>query len=700
MSKEKNYLFLRVYMIYIGFVILMGVVLYQTISIQLDGKNNLFSESDSKIPDSTIMKPARKGDILDRNMNTLLTHVPYYDIYMDPTVIKEEILDKDLNNLAQGLQDVLKEKNKTAQYFIDKILSAREQGKMSILIKRKVTNEQRNKLKSLPIFNLGRFKGGLIDNQEVIKIKKPLRGVLSRTLGDNRGIGIYGAFQKEIEGEEGKELVRKYANGWKRTGEIVKNPKKGLDIISSIDKDIQEVAHAELKKQILYLEADYGSVVLMEVKTGYIRAIANLKRKPNGTCLDEYNYAVGYGGEPGSTMKLASLMAGLEDGKFKITDSVNAKGSYFFSDGKKLDDSNWGRGYGKITIQRAFEVSSNVIAELINDNYKKEPQKFLNQLESFGLTEPLGIKLKGESTPDFIRPGEKRWNGISLPWMSIGYSMRQAPIQTLAFYNAVANNGQLLRPLFVEGLKGEDGYYEKISPVVLKDKICSNSTLKMMKKCLEGVMLRGTGKNIDNSLFNIAGKTGTVQLLNSSGSYKDSDNKSNYQASFVGYFPADNPIYTCIVVIAKPNPKKAFSGSTAAGTVFSEVANKIYATSFEYHTAINEGSIKQGLPDIKSGSAHDVKSICDKLSIPYKGSTSVDWVEIQKENDNQLNFKTIKIKDGEVPNVFGMNLRDAIYTLEKRGLVVELVGSGRVFKQSINPGESIVPGKIIRIELQ
>ena len=697
MSKERNYLFLKVYLVYIGFVIIMGLVLYKTASIQLDGKDGFFADSDSKIPFRIVKKQARKGDILDRNLNTLLTHVPFYDIYMDPTVVSEEVFNRDINQLGVELSRVFN--SRSAQYYIDKILKGRKLGNKNILLGRKVTHEQRKKIQALPILKLGRFQGGLIDDVENIQIQKPYNPMLTRTLGDARGIGIYGAYQNVIEGDDGEEIERRYATGWKKIGQVLKNPTKGSDIISTIDKEIQEVAHSELSKQIIHLEADHGSVVVMEVKTGYIRAIANLKRKSDGTCRDEYNYALGYGEVPGSTLKLASIMAGLEDGKFKITDSINAKGTYYFSGGKTLDDSNDGRGYGKITIQNAFEYSSNVIAELINDKYKDDPEKFLNQFNEFGLLSPLGIDLKGERSPVFLKPGTAQWDGISLPWMSIGYSVLQTPLQTLAFYNAIANQGKFLRPLFVEGIKGDGGNMKNIKPVILKDKICSESTLNDVQACLKGVMTRGTGKNLKSSMFQIAGKTGTAQILNSSGSYKDKNNKVKYQASFVGYFPADNPIYSCIVVIAEPNPKIAYYGSKAAGKVFAEVADKIYATSYTFHDAINESGKKDGLPSIKNGNSEDIKFLCQELDLPFQGSFSAEWINISNQGESLLNFQSIKETEGRVPNVLGMNAKDAIYLLEKKGLVVNASGFGKVISQSMSPGETIITGKQIKIVL-
>lgn len=697
MSKDKNFLYYRAYTIYFGFVGLMLLVLYKTVNLQLEGKNNVFSSSDEKIPYRTVERIPRKGEILDRNYNTLLTHVTYYDIYMDPSVVDQKVIDEKLNDLGAALQKMYPKENEN--YYIDLIHKARKEGKKSILIKKAVTNEQRLKLHELPIFNLGRFKGGLIDNIENVKIEKPYSPMLTRTLGDDRMIGIYGAYYNYLKGEPGEEIEQKFATGWKKIGQVTKDAIEGADVVSTIDKEIQEVAHSELYKQVLKLEADHGCVVVMEVKTGYVRAIANLKRKSNGTCSDEFNYALAQGEVPGSTMKLASIMAGLEDGKFKITDKVHAVGTYNFAAGHKLRDSNHGLGYGEITIQQAFEKSSNVISQIINNAYRNNPQQFIDKLAQFGVTEPLGIDLKGEVNPTFPKPGTDAWNAISLPWMSIGYSVLQTPLQTLSLYNAIANNGTLVRPLFVQEIRRGGVSLEKFNPVVVREKVCSEKTLGIMQECLKGVMLRGTGKQLISSMFQIAGKTGTAEILGEKGQYGENESNSSYQASFVGYFPAENPIYSCIVVISKPNPAIAYYGAEAAGTVFAEVANKVFASSLKYHKAINEGTKSTDLPLIKTSYSRDIIEVSKKLGLPYAVASMGDWQGGDTTKGKIVLTNKLKL-DGRVPNVSGMNAKDAVYILESKGLVVRLTGYGKVISQSITSGTVITKGQIIRLELK
>lgn len=697
MSQDKNFLYYRAYAIYFGFVSLMLIVFYKTLAIQLEGNSKVFSGADERIPYRTVERPARKGDILDRNYNTLLTHVTYYDIYIDPTVIDQKVFDQDLNKLGEALQKMFPKKKET--HYVNLILKGRKEGNRSVLIQKAITNDQRLKLRQFPIFKLGRFKGGLIDDVENVKIEKPYNPMLQRTLGDDRMIGIYGAYYNFLKGESGEEIEQRFATGWKKIGQITKDAEEGADVVTTIDKEIQEVAHSELYRQVLKLEADHGCVVVMEVKTGYIRAIANLKRKADGTCSDEFNYALAQGEVPGSTMKLASLMAGLEDGKFKITDKVNAVGTYNFASGHKLVDSNHGIGYGEITIQQAFEKSSNVISQIIHKAYRNEPQQFINRLDQFGVTEPLGIDLKGESNPIFPKPGTDVWNAISLPWMSIGYSVLQTPLQTLSLYNAIANNGKLVRPLFVQEIRKGGTSIKKFDPVVLREKVCSDQTVKIMQQCLQGVMTQGTGRQLVSSMFKIAGKTGTAEIQGEKGQYGEDESNSSYQASFVGYFPADNPIYSCIVVISRPNPSIAYYGAEAAGTVFAEVANKVFASSLKYHKAVNEGFKSTDLPRFKTSYSKDILYVVQNLGLPYQTNTLGDW-QGADTTKGKLIITSKLILDAGLPNVRGMNAKDAVYLLESKGLIVKMKGYGTVFRQSLNPGSAITRGQLIELELK
>ena len=701
MSTHKNFIYYRAYAIYFGFVIIMLMAFYHTISLQLEGRSFVLDSADKKIPVRTVKRIPRMGEILDRNGIPLVTSVTYYDIHMDPTVVDQKVFDDELSDLGEELHKIYPDKS--ANEYIDLIRKGRFNKSKYVHIRSRVTNEERKRLSKLPIFREGRLKGGLIDTDEIIIRELPNGELLKRTLGysrDKKGIktlvGIEGSFYQYLRGEDGAEIEQRISTGWKKTGQITKEAIEGASLITTIDKEIQEVAHSELERQLREMNAKHGCVVVMEVKTGFIRAIVNLTNNDNKSFSESYNYAIGYNEVPGSTFKLASIMAGLEDGMFKITDKVNASGSYSFP-GKRLEDSNHGVGYGTITIQKAFEKSSNVIAQIIYRSYYNQPEKFLTRLKQFGLTEPLNIAINGEATPVIPKMGTPGWSALSIPMMAIGYELQQTPLQTLTFYNAVANEGKMVRPLFVEKIVRSGQVLKTFTPEVIREEICSNSTLKILQLCLKGVMTDGTGSDLKSSLFTIAGKTGTAKLIGENKLYNDQIN-SAYQASFVGYFPADKPIYSCIVVIS--DPKKEIYGAKVSGTVFAEIANKIYASTLSYHKAINQNAMKKkDLPILKNGNYRDIISVLKELNIQFELKNSGEWLTADTLNGS-VNLAKIPIPGNKIPNVLGLTAKDAIYLLESKGLIVELVGFGRVIKQSLTPDLNVTRGQLIKIELQ
>ena len=377
---------------------------------------------------------------------------------------------------------------------------------------------------------------------------------------------------------------------------------------------------------------------------------------------------------------------------------MNASGAYYFKGSKKpLYDSNYGHGYGKISLKEAFELSSNVIAPTIDNAYKNEPHQFISRLEKFGLTEPIGIAISGEPNPKVSRPGSRQWSGISIPYMSIGYELEQTPLQTLNLYNSVANNGRMMKPQFVQEIRNAGKVVQAFDPVVLDEKICSESTIEKVKSCLVGVMENGTGKDLKSVMFKIAGKTGTVKLLDASGEFLKRS-QSEYQASFCGFFPADKPLYSCIVVIYKP--KKNIYGAKVSGTVFAAVANKVFASNLKYHDAINEAIDKsENLPPIKAGSKEDASNVLAALGYEHNVTGSGPWVA-EVRPSKTINLIPRKVVEKKVPNVRGMTAKDAVYLLEDMGMVVEISGYGKVIYQSITEGADVEKGRLIKLTLK
>lgn len=697
---EKKDLIWRAYLVYIAFFIAMTVVIVKTVLIQSAGKAVPFASTEEKIPTRAVKKFPRRGEVLDRNNIPLVTSVSSYDIHMDPTVVKQEIFDKEVSALAAGLSKIFPETS--AREYENYIRRGRAAGNRYLKIKLKVTNSQRRMLRTLPIFNLPRHKGGLIDNEEIITRKRPHGEMLKRTLGyyQNNGgkelrVGIEGAYNEILEGEPGEEVEQRISSGWKKTGEMIREPIEGADLVTTFDLTIQEVAHSELYKQLKNQGAKSGCVIVMDVKTGAVRAMANLQRGDDGEYYEKYNQAIGTREVPGSTFKLATLMAALEDDKIKLTDTVNAVGEYKFYGVTMKDSHEW--GWGMITIQRAFEVSSNVISKVIYNAYRSEPEAFIARLKQFGLTEPLGLDLEGEPKPYFHTPGSRQWSGLSLAWMGIGYEFQQTPMQSLAFYNAVANNGKMVKPQFIEQIRRGSQIVKTYQPIVLHSKICSDKTLKLLKGALEGVVERGTGSALKSSLFQIAGKTGTAVVLNDDNRYGEKGEK-RYQASFVGYFPAHDPIYSCIVVVSAPS--KDIYGATVSGTVFTAIANKVYSNTLRYHQAINEAKIRaKDAPVSIDGKATDIITVLRNISVPYSFPEQTEWARTSAEGEGVMMTNRAESRN-VVPNVIGLSARDAVYLIEDLGMHVNLHGYGTVVSQSSKAGTPVVRGGLIDLVLE
>ena len=699
MKKPKEVI-LRVYLVYFLIFILMGTVAVKAFSIVMDGRENIFSSSSEKIQQREANITPRRGEILDINNTPLITSVAFYDVYMDPTTVEEKVWNKGLAGLCKGLAEIFQDR--TAREYEEYLRNARSQGRRYVLIQKDITNETRKQLRQLPIFELGRFKGGIIDNKVKTIRKRPHDKLLTRTLGyfkvnesgDTLKVGLEGAFNNYLMGENGKIIEQKISNSWKPTGTIIREAVDGADLITSIDKVIQEVAHNELENQLKRKGGRYGCAIVMDVKTGFIKAISNLQKGNDGEYYESFNHAIGTREVPGSTFKLASLMAALEDGKININDTVNAVGKYEFYDRALTDSRKW--GYGKISIKNAFEVSSNVISKVIYNSYKDNPEAFIKRLHQFGLTEKLGIDIQGEQAPTFSKPGTPQWWGGSLAWMSIGYEVQLTPLQMLAFYNAVANDGKYLKPQFVQHIKHGNRVIKSFEPEVIREQICSPSTLETMKECLEGVMINGTGKELKSTFFKTAGKTGTAQIANRNLGY-GKKGEEKHIASFAGYFPADDPIYSCIVVIAAPTDD--IYGASVSGTVFSAIANKVYATSLQYHKAVNEKNIVQSTPNVMNGYRYEVNEILNHFNVEKDFSGNSEWVSSYKKN-NKVVISDKNISKDKVPNVVGMGLKDAIYLIENTGMNVHINGRGRVTKQSIPPNEKSIPGGIVYLTLE
>ncbi|SDR89861.1 cell division protein FtsI (penicillin-binding protein 3) [Formosa sp. Hel1_31_208] len=607
--------------------------------------------------------PANRGNVYSADGSLLATSIPKYDIRIDAVQPKQEVFNEFIKPLGDSLA---KYSGKTSSYHQNVIKKARLDKNRYFLLARNISYSDYIRLRSFPILKLGAIKGGLIVEQTTRR-EHPMGGIAERTIGyertdENGNVtrpGIDGAFgAKYLSGVNGKRLKQKIGNGqWKPIVDYNQvEPQDGYDVYTTIDVNIQDIAHHSLLGQLEKYEADHGCAVVMDVKTGEIKAISNLGRNKNGKYYERLNYAVGESHEPGSTFKVMALMAALEDKVIDTSTIVDTKkGSKRFY-GRTISDS---RGHGKISAARALEVSSNIgLATIIDDNYAKQPKKFINRLKGWKLHEPLGVSIIGEGMPDIAEPGKANWSRNALPSMAYGYNLRMTPLQTLTFYNAIANDGEMVKPRFIKAVKEFSREIEVFEKEVINQKICSDQTLGEIREILKDVVVRGTGQGMYSENFSMAGKTGTART--DYNNYEEWLKDRKYVSSFAGYFPADNPKYSCIVVIHKPSTKVGIYGSDVSGPVFKRIAQKIYTET----------------------------PLIDQVE-------SLEVVNTRVEEAFESFYQTAQTYKTIMPDVVGLPAMDALALLENMGLKVKMEGVGTIKSQSITKGIKIKPNQII-----
>ncbi|PWK77695.1 cell division protein FtsI (penicillin-binding protein 3) [Mucilaginibacter oryzae] len=644
---------------------------------------------------------AARGNIFSVDGNLLATSVPEYELHMDMLVggiASDTAFNNHIDELAARLSGMFKDRS--AREYARILRDARADSSRYQLIRRKVSYQDLKKIRQFPIFNMGKYKGGLIVIQKNRRIL-PFQSLAARTIGYKNEnvknpVGLEGAYSTYINGESGRRLMQRIPGGtWMPVDdddEIA--AKDGADIISTINVNFQDVAQDALKKQLVKSAADHGCVVLMEVATGEIRAIANYTRTKDGDYKELMNYAISNAIDPGSTFKLASYMTLLDQHKIDTSTIINAEGGkYKFPKGPTITDTE--HDNYEMSVKRAFEESSNVAAaKLVDKFYHNNPWQYINKLYSYHLNEKLGLQIKGEGQPVIKNPSNRSWNkNYSLPEMAYGYEMNITPLQMLAYYNAVANNGKMIAPLLVREIRRLGNPIEQFKARVINEQICSEQTLGKVRGMLEGVVLNGTGKNvIKNKLYSVAGKTGTAQVANGTKGYKD----KKYQASFCGYFPADKPKYSMIVVINNPT-QGDYLAAKVAGPVFREVADRVYANDLDINQTPQTRFVgNTTMPQIKQGNLKALKKVYSKLGVKplyASANSSVD-------TSDGIPYEGVKYKSGTVPSVTGMGLSDALYAMGNAGYKVSVRGSGIVITQSVTGGSVIPKGSKILIELQ
>lgn len=660
--EQQKQIMNRFYLFVLGLFLFAFVLIGKLIYIQTQEGDYYRTLAEQRTVKNVILQPSR-GNIYSDDESLLATTVPRYEIRWDAKVPSEGAFNQNKKELAKGLADVL---GNSANHQLLTLERAKRKGNRYTLIGRNLTYSEYKQIKTLPLFSLPSLRGGLIVESKLVR-EHPLGKIGERTIGyekrdvagDYLRVGLEGAYSQYLKGENGRRLKQKIANGqWKPINDSnEKEPTEGYDVYTTINVNFQDIAHHALLRQLEHYEADHGTVVVMETKTGAIKAISNLGRTAKGKYFEKLNYAVGTTYEPGSTFKLMAMIAALEDKVAKPQDLVDTKKGILTFYGKyKVRDSKKG-GYGLIPLSKAFEVSSNTgIVQLIHSNYKKQPRKFIDRLYNMGLNEKLGLAISGEGQPRIPYPSDENWNGITLPWMAYGYGVELTPLQTLTFYNAVANGGEMVRPRFIDRINSlENETVKHFEKEVINPSICSQETIEKVQKMMFNVVDKkwGTGYAIKDETFTMAGKTGTCQV-----DYISDD--VQYISSFVGYFPAEKPEYSCIVLIYKPNKSKGYYGATVAAPVFKEIAKKMY------------------------------------YSTPVEMMVELDALEQSSEDNPSVEELVLA---NTIPNLKGMPAMEALSLLEQMGLKVTLKGSGKVIRQSIKSGKKVKPNTTILLEL-
>ncbi len=696
MDRKKELLW-RAYLVMFFFVVATIVILFRIFNISFIEREKWRQKGEANVQWRTV--DADRGNIYAEESNLLSTSLQFFEVRMDMSIIRKEDFNNAVDSLAIFLSNFDPEfiRQKSAVQWKSDLKSARKKGNKYLFIAKGLDIDAFNKLKNAPILRLGAIRGGLVKSRYG-KRMKPFGELASRTIGVDRDnadrVGLEGYFDRFLKGDLDQRLMKRLPNnyGEKDVWVPVYDPsendtKQGDDIYTTINIDMQDAVHHELMQALKKNNAEGGVAILMEVGTGAIKAITNLTKSGDSTYYEMYNQAAGRLSEPGSTIKLATMLAALEDGVTNIDTMVDVNyGLKNFSDRTMHDSEKHGKKF--VTMAETFELSSNVgVATIANDLYNSRDGRiqWIKRLKQFGLHEPTGIDISGEAIPEIKDPvkNKDKWYGTTIPWMAHGYEMMFTPLQILNFYNSVANDGKMMKPFLVSEIRKGDVLKKKFDPVVLRPQIAKPESIAKAKIMMEGVIMKGTGKSLKSEHVTMAGKTGTAKT-----NYANKSEYARYNASFCGYFPAENPMYSMIVVVYEPKAG-AYYGGAVAGPVFKNVAEKVYALKTKQVKSLSDSLfVSTSLPGTGLGFGKDFNKIFDYLALKYKDKSGEDWVKVHP-SETSMQMAERKIKKSLVPDVTGMGARDAVFLLENAGLKVSVEGSGKVMRQSLTPGARI-----------
>ena len=694
----------RVLLIYVVMLVVGVAIVAKIIVIQTVDREELL-ETARKADIRVVKVPAVRGNIFSKNGTLLATTIPVFDIFFDPVAVPEERFAKEIGPLSDSLSKMLKDHTKSQ--YVNKFTKARNSNKRYVRVARKLKMDEYERLKTFPIFK-ERLGNGLIVEKQLVR-ERPYGDIAMRVIGyvNNNDslrpvkVGLEGAYDTVLCGVDGLQMRRRINGGRfiDVPASINVTPRNGKDIYTSIDAKIQDVAEEALRRCLAENEAQQGCVIMMDVKSGFIEVMASLKYNQKKKKYEEsYNFAIAENVEPGSTFKAITMTALLENDRNFNIDRVlqlGTTGKMKFHN-RFMTDSHV-VGEGTPTIKQCFWESSNIaFGYLTTEAFESDPQRFIDLIYKTKINEPLNLDIKGEGKPYIKSTASKLWSKVSLPWMSIGYELTVTPITLLTYYNAIANNGKMVKPQFVKEIRRGNEVVKTFDTIVINEKIASDRTIKTLQSLLRGVVENGTAKALNKCAFQVAGKTGTAQIA-SHGSY----NKKNYTASFVGYFPADDPKYTCIVVISNPMGGKYYGASVSA-PVFKEIAEKVYATEL----GITDETCNYSANADKYAKAtmayyEDVNDYCTMAGVRMVDSElNSEWVKVSPSKNGGVTIKSMDLDKETVPDLTGMNVMDAVYLLESMGWKVGFSGRGLVESQSVAAGTKLEKGKIIVLKLK
>ena len=706
----------KTYLVYI-LVLIFGIAIIAKIILVQTKDNKELEKLAEKREYRVDTLEASRGNIFSSDGQLMATTIPLYDVFFDYKSVDSVFLADNIDSLCGQMANLFPKRNREQwkAFFAEGRAKKNRHYKIAL----NITQTELRQMQQFVIFNRGLYKNGLIIDKK-IRREHPYKDLASLMLGmanEKKGyfFGLEGAYNDYLRGQNGRQLVRRiHHGGWIPVdSDDNTDALNGDDVITTFDIKLQDIVESALNNTLTVNKAEQGCAILMDVETGYVKALANLSlNHETGKYEELYNVALAERYEPGSVFKIASMVVLLNNNEnMSLSDRVNiGMGPIKFSNRVMKDDHSFAKG-GVCTVQEVIEQSSNKgTAVLVTKNFAAHPEKYVNGLYALGLNKKIGTGITGEAQPvikhpdDKTKDGRKLWSNVSLPWMSIGYEVNVTPMQLLMLYNAIANGGRMMKPQFVTEIRRGEQTIERFEPIVLSEHIASPESIEKIQTMLEGVVLRGTAKRqFAGCVVGVAGKTGTAQYYDKVQGYAYHEpgiGRKLYNTTFVGYFPTDKPRYSCIIMVSRARGAKWAAGGVSAPG-FREIAEKVYATriGISEDDSITLKADKAHAPVLVR---HDKESYyLNSVAKPFNDyAINGDWVTVERNENGQITMHEAKLAENRVPNVIGMDITDAVYLLENMGISTEFTGQGVVKEQSLHAGDTVRTNSKIYLKLE